>query len=218
MSDSFELFKEYEVTSVLLVRAEEEKGSTIVGDIQVGSTVTVLEIGSDTSGRRVKVTDATGKTQGWVTCITAKGEPALRKQGEGSRLRSNSLTSIFSSSSRTSISSKISRISRLSLSSSTAALLNKPDPGLALEPRPQIGDLLETTINKVTLREGEALTSVELKKLQRGTQLRVEDLGWATHNRVKVCASELGLRGWVSILDKAQNLPLLGRRAVLANM
>lgn len=79
-AEAYELFKDYEVTSVLLVRQEEDLGSPVVGEIPAGTMVTVLESGCGRSGRRLKVTDSSGCIRGWITCVSAKGDNVLRKK------------------------------------------------------------------------------------------------------------------------------------------
>jgi hypothetical protein len=208
--DEFELSKEYEVASKLLVHSAEALSSPIVGEISAGSFVTVLRIGN---GGRLQVTNSLGTVKGWVSS-TSLGSNTLRKidnikdnQTSKSLLRSNSLTSSFSNSS---ITSRVSRASR-AVSSSLTRLRGKEkkDLGLELTKQPKIGELVETE-GKVIVREEESMSSPKLMILYGGCQLRILDYGQQNPNRVKVSVE--GKVGWVSILDKNLHEPLFGKR------
>lgn len=102
------------------------------------------------------------------------------------------------------------RPSRAPFASSVSQLLGQPDPGLELVYDPQVGERLEGVV-KLTLRASELMDSPEVQKLRRGVVLRVEELGKANRNRVKVSLDD-GTKGWISILDKKVHRPLLGKR------
>lgn len=203
--DAYELFKEYVVISDLLVRKEEYLDSPIVGDILAGDMVTVLDIGcsrfdprtSSMSGRRLKVSDSMGSIMGWITCVSVNGECKLRKK------RTRTFSNSSGAASRASFASTATR-------GAVASMLNWPDPELVLASKVAVGDLLEAA-RKVTIREGESMTSPIVKEnVKRGTKIRIMEIGWCNPNRVKVNAD--GCIGWISILDKAQGKPLMGIR------
>lgn len=211
----FDLFKEYETTSQLVVYSAEALSSPIVGELSAGSCVTVLSIGS---GGRLKVTNPLGTVQGWV-CSVSLGKSQLRKLDKSkdkptlnSGLRSNSLSSLLSDSS---LASRASRASR-TVSSSLAKLRAKKDDfkDLGLEPtrNPQIGDMLEAA-GKTIVRSDESVASLKILKLKAGAQLRILDYGKTDPNRVKVSILDgSGMTGWVSVLEKNLHEPLFGKR------
>lgn len=204
----FELSKEYEVTSQLMVHSAEALSSCIVDELPAGSRVTVLGIGN---GGRLKISNTLGNVQGWVSSMSlgksmlCKTENIKDRDTWNSGLRSNSLTSVFSNTSST---SRLSRASR-AVSSSLTRLRGKKDLGLTLTKHPQIGDIVEAE-GKVIVREEESMCSLRTMTLTGGCQLRILDYGKANPNRIKVSVE--GKVGWVSILDKNLHEPLFGKR------
>lgn len=217
----FELHKEYEVTSQLLVHSTDDLSSSVVHELSSGSRVIVLCIKND---GRLKISNTLGTVQGWVPsvscgkCMLRKTDNAKDRETWNSGMRSNSLTSFFSNSSST---SRLSRASR-AVSSSLTRLRGKKDLGLDLPKHPKkdlgaldlikhpnIGDTVEAE-GKVIVREEESMSSVKIMTLRGGSQLRILDYGKSNPNRLKVSVE--GTVGWVSILDKNLHEPLFGKR------
>jgi len=206
----FDLFKEYEVLRPLMVSSAQPLSSPTVGEISVGSCVTILAFGS---GGRLKVTNAFGNVSGWITS-TSLGEPVLREIDDSKDSKPpRTIGDIFRTNSSSSCLSNGSRASRASraVSSSLARLRGKKkdDLGLQLTKQPHIGDMLEAD-GKVVVREDESMSSAKILTLTSGSFFRVLDYGKINRNRMKVSVD--GKTGWVSILDKNLHEPLFGQR------
>lgn len=209
-----ELSKEYEVISQLLVSSAEDLCSPIVGDLSAGSRVTILCIGRR---GRVKVSNALGTVQGWVSS-NSLGKSMLRRTNDivgndetsTPRLCKSTVSSLRVPS-QASNASRVSRASR-AVSSALTRLRGKKDRGLVLTKQLEIGDVVEAQ-DRVILREEESMSSLKILTLKGGCQVRIIAHGTTNPNRVKVSAEGTLKVGWVSILDQNLHQPLFGKRS-----
>jgi len=209
-----ELSKEYEVISQLLVSSAEDLCSPIVGDLSAGSHVTILCVGRR---GRVKVSNALGTLQGWISS-NSLGKSMLRRTNDivgnnetsTPRLCKSSVSSLRVPS-QASNASRVSRASR-AVSSALTRLRGKKDRGLVLTKQLEIGDVVEAE-DRVILREEESMSSLKILTLKGGSQVRIIAHGTTNPNRVKVSAEGTLKVGWVSILDQNLHQPLFGKRS-----
>lgn len=186
----------------------EDASSSIVGHLPAETTVQVLEIGTGSSGDRVKVRDYVNEREGWLSVASADGSERLRPAAiEAIAAASPTPSSSPVPSSSPAPSPKPRDLQKPEEALSFGAPLAADRPNAKYS----AGMWLQC-IGPVLTREGEDLESPQLCRLSPDSLAQVLEIGTGpTGKRIRVRARDTGQEGWASVI--AQNTAPMFRNA-----
>jgi len=177
-----------EAVMVLKVRTAQDFMSEIVGQLPVGSTFQVTEVGLN---GRIKVSN--DSVAGWISYKTDLDQPLIKK---APKRRNSFIRNSVTSNTSQGVLDAISAATQRAASKGTFNIQGEQLAPSAL-PRASgefaVGDRGETLVD-MHLRDGESFTSKVMAKLPLSTLFEVTEVG--ANNRIKVTVG--GMNGWIS--------------------